>query len=347
MKKTGVKASGEERYDRQRMREHLEGFPEQCRKAWGLSVPLPRKRAFSGVCFCGMGGSAVGGDIAQALVSERAGIPFIVHRDYGVPSWVGKQTLVIVESYSGNTEEALSAFEQATSRGAQVWVVTSGGVLLESARNAGVPVVRIPGGMPPRCALGYLFFPVLRLLNALGIAEESADGQLFDAMTRTVSRLRRASAPTNRAVAIARTLAGRVPVIYSGGAVFPAAIRWKTQLAENSKSFALVNLLPEMNHNEIMAWRFPEEFIRRTVAVFFRSSREHPRVSFRIGITRAIVSRVQPQTMEIAARGSSLLEEIMDLVILGDWVSFYLAIAHRSDPTEINEIAELKRRLSR
>lgn len=322
----------------------LTGFPDQCRRAVEIPAATVPKRRFSCVCIAGMGGSAMGGDILTVLADPRKHVPLLVHRNYGLPPAVDEHSLVLAISYSGDTEETLSAFEEARRRGASRWVLTSGGKLLDRAVRYGDPHAVIPSGFPPRCALGYLLIPCIRLLNRLGLVPCRVSPEILDAVSASVVRYSRDDS-ANPALSIARKFHGRVPVLYSGALLSPVLVRWKTQLAENSKTFGCIGTLPEMNHNEIMSWRFPRGFVRMALPVFFRSAKDPGRIRRRMDITRKIVSGVQPDVLELQSEGP-LLKQILELIVLGDWVSFYLALLYGADPTEIPAIRTLKEALS-
>lgn len=329
--------------DKQDMLTKLKTFPAQCREGYVLPSPLLPDRKFNKIVFCGMGGSAIGGDIISAMAYGYSKIPCAVNRDYNLPLYTDKETLAVVISYSGNTEETLSALESAKEKGIGLVCISSNGKIEETARTGGIPFVKIPGGYPPRCAMGYLFFPCYRIMSALGVVHE-----IGDAFFGRIEKWAEDCFPekeSNYALEIAGKFHDRIPLIYSDSRLLPATTRWKTQIAENSKAFSFINVFPEMNHNEIMAWRYPDWFIKKCLPVFITSGHEHPRTKLRFEITREIISKVQPETLEIKAEGQNLLEEIFHLIILGDWVSFYLAVLNDSNPTEINGIDHLKKRL--
>lgn len=336
-------------FDRKNMYGLLKEFPRQCRSACALPLQFPDGRSFSKICYCGMGGSALGGDIIAVLAQRDSTAAFFVHRDYGLPALVDKKTLVLLVSYSGNTEEVLSAYRQAGGQAGRRWVLTSGGTLLDWAKRDRVDFVRIPSGFPPRCALGYLLFPAFRLMQNLGvISRPELSGRLFGVLEQNVARCANMEDMVrNPAVRLALKLEGKIPILYSDTGLFPVATRWKTQLAENSKLYAGINVFPEMNHNEIMAWTFPRWFARETLPIFLVPTECHPRVQLRFQVTRRIIAKRQPEVITLKARGRTLLESMLNLIILGDWVSYYRALLNRVDPTEIKEINLLKNALTR
>ncbi|HEV8307843.1 MAG TPA: bifunctional phosphoglucose/phosphomannose isomerase [Methylomirabilota bacterium] len=328
-------------------RELLRGFPgqvaEAIRLADGIRLDGGRPRA---VLMLGMGGSAVAGDFLQGLCHERAPFPVQVVRGYGVPAWVGSDTLAVASSYSGQTEETLAAFDAARQRGARALVVSSGGELGERARREQLPWVRLPEGFPPRAALAYLLMPVLALLETLG-ASLGGEGEREEAI-RVLKALGGELAPEvpaaeNPAKALAASLAGRIPVIYGADPAGAVAYRWRTQLEENAKVLAGSGVLPEMNHNAIEAWAGGTG--GEWAVVFLRDRAEHPRVARRAALTRALLESRAP-THEVWARGEGPLARLLSLVLWGDWVSYYLAVLRGVDPWAMEAIETFKRRMA-
>jgi glucose/mannose-6-phosphate isomerase len=331
--------------DSHNMLELLRGFPAQCREGYNFSVPLPANKNFKNIIFCGMGGSAIGGDILKIFVDNHSSMPFSVIRDYKLPPFAGENTLLITTSYSGNTEETLSIYKEGIKRNCILWSISSNGQLEKLSKQNNTPYLKIPGGLPPRCALGYLFFPCYKMMNQLQIVPDIGE-EIFTAIKKYVEDFSPHS-ENNKALNIAKKFYDKVPVIYSDNTLYPTILRWKTQIAENSKAFSFTNVFPEMNHNEIMSWHLPEWFVRNTIPVFVSSGEEFPRVKRREQITAEIIKNVQPDILRIKAKGTTLFEKILYLVILGDWVSYYLALYNKYDPTEIKEITSLKNELKK
>ncbi len=329
--------------DTGKMLEKLLSFSDQCRDAESISPGIGGIQLPERIVFCGMGGSAIGGDILKTICDSVSTVPVFVNRDYSLPSWAGRETLVISASYSGNTEETVSSLKNAKKKGCGIVCISSNGIVEKLSSEYSAPFIKIPGGYPPRCAFGYLFFPVYGLLASIG-AVKAMPRTIFGKMDRWIEDFSPGS-EDSEPLAIARRLEGRVPLLYSNPAMYPALMRWKTQIAENSKTFSFVNSIPEMNHNEIMSWRHPEWFVNRCLPVFVETSREEARIKLRMDITREIISGIQPDILTVRSKGSDLLSDLLYLVILGDWISFYLAVLNGSDPTEISEINTLKKQL--
>jgi len=344
------------RYDKSDMLKLIESFPGQCREAEGIGsrfeVPASLKADYTEIVCAGMGGSAIGADIIRSYISDEARIPFFVNRNYALPAFVDSGSLVIVSSYSGNTEETLSAYQDAKSKKAKIVAITSGGELEKRARSDGFAVLKIPGGLPPRCALGYSFFPALKLLSQLGvIPDKGADiSEAIEDMERLKSE--RLSSGVSSGKNISKSIAGdlyrKYPVIYAcQDHTDCAATRWRGELAENSKTLSSTHLLPEMNHNEIVGWENPKELMKDMVAVILRDAGDNPRVAKRMDITKKIISREKVKVLEVNSCGKGLLARIFSLIYTGDFVSFYLAILNGCDPTPVERIDYLKKELAR
>lgn len=344
------------RFDRSNMLELLESFPGQCRSAKALGemaiMPAPLKKfPFKNIVCTGLGGSAIGADIARSYLAGIIDLPIIVNRDYLLPAFVGPETLLVVSSYSGNTEETVSAYKDGRKKKVKAVAITSGGEIKKLACFYGDPIVMMPGGFPPRAALGYSFFSLLAVLSKLGITGNLSSG--IDMAIASLEKMRSShigfSVKSGRNIAkrLAADLAGRLPVVYSAQAHFDAvATRWKGQLAENAKVISLANVFPEMNHNEIMGWENPREVLEKAVAVLLRDGLDHPRVARRMDITKKILIKEGFEVLEVRSHGADLLERIFSLIYIGDFVSYYLAILNREDPTSISRINYLKKELS-
>ena len=302
-----------------------------------------------GVVLCGMGGSAIGGDLVRGLVEPMAPIPFQVNRGYSLPGWVGRRSLVIASSYSGGTEETLSAFELARQRGARLLAVTSGGQLLERAEADGIDHVVIPGGLQPRAALGYSLGVVLRVARALGLAELS-DGEVEAALDAARARAERHDQDQDGNPA--RDLSARwqdaLPVVYTGvGLLEAVGVRWRTQINENAKHPAVGNVLPELDHNEIMGFESgPASVLETMQVVALRDADDHRQVARRFDATRDLVGDAVGGWTEVASQGGSRLGRMLSMIQLGDAASFWLAIRKGVDPTPVETIQQLKKTLA-
>ncbi|MCM8762573.1 MAG: bifunctional phosphoglucose/phosphomannose isomerase [Candidatus Omnitrophica bacterium] len=330
--------------DKQDMLGKLKGFASQCKDGYSFTIPVLPFKSIEKVIFAGMGGSAISGDIIATIASKNSKIPSFVNRDYTLPLWAhNERTLVVAISYSGNTEETLSVLEEAKKRKNSIVCISSGGKIEKIAREENIPFLKIPSGYPPRCALGYLFFSCYKIMENIGLVPP-LENKLFIKMEKWIERFLPES-NNNLAKNIAEKLHNKVGIFYSSNKFIPVITRWKTQIAENSKAFAFINVFPEMNHNEIMSWRYPEWFIERCLPVFITSRKEHPRIELRFKITKDIIFKKQPEIISLVPEGEDIIEELFYFIILGDWVSFYLAIMNNENPTEIAEINLLKQKL--
>ena len=252
-------------------------------------------------------------------------------------------------SYSGNTEETISAYRQGVDLSAKVVVVTSGGKLRELGEAKGIPLAIVPPGMPPRTALGYLFLPLLIILEKLGLVE--AKGKDIGETALLLEELSRRWAPVspldeNQPKSLARKLFGKLPLIYGSEPLKAVCRRWKTQINENSKSLAYPVVFPELNHNEIIGWEGMEELRQSLEIIILRDEGDQERIKKRIEITKSVLGERPGGLEEVWSEGKSLLARLFSLIYLGDWVSFYLAILYGVDPTPVESIELLKKRLA-
>jgi glucose/mannose-6-phosphate isomerase len=306
-------------------------FPAQCRRALEIASGQHIAGEFNRVLVCGMGGSGIGGDVLKAVPGSR--VPVQVVKGYEIPASVDRGTLVMAVSYSGNTEETLSAIRQAGSRGARVVAITSGGELPAMADK----IISVPGGFQPRNALGYLFFTLARFLCNSGLADiKDID---FD---ETVSLLGETGSFNKAGRELAEFMQGRTPVIYTSDSMSAAGYRLKCQINENAKHPAFHHTFPEMCHNELVAFAGME---RDSFAVLMlRDEGDHERVRKRMDICKGIFEK-SVDVREVWSRGTSFLARIFSLIYLGDWASYHLALLKVVDPTPVEPIERLKKLL--
>lgn len=333
----------------------LEDFPSQIKKASGIAqgVKLDSYEDISNVVFSGLGGSAIGGDVVRCCLADELSIPLVVNRDYRIPFFVGPKTLFFASSYSGNTEETISAYNMAKAKKARIIIMTSGGELKKLAENDGYPVIEIPEKtMPPRVALGYSFAPVLGVFSKIKLIKDKTKD--IDEAIDVISALRdeltgqKVAFKDNLPKQIASELLGRYCAVYGWSTHLDCAItRLRNQLCENSKALATSHFLPEMDHNEIMGFSHPKEMLKTTVVVFLRDKFDHPRVKDRIEITSRIIKDSVYKIINVDSRGEGLLARILSLVYIGDFASYYLAILNKEDPTPVDEITYLKKELAK
>lgn len=327
----------------------VEEFPGQVADGWllgGQVAGLPSPQGIDGVVVLGMGGSGISGNVLRAALGVGCNLPVRVSKGYGIPGWVGPNSLVFAVSYSGETEETLEAYDQAQACGARIVTVCTGGSLAERSAAHGHATVALKSGLQPRAALGYLSMPLLAVCQQLGL------GNYEEAVAETVSLLqerralwnRTVSLAGNRAKQLALMLTGTVPVIYGAeglGAV--AAYRWKCQLNECSKVHAFENSFSELNHNEMMGWSSLNAGQgARFGLVALRHPGEHPRIRERFRVSLPLMEPRAAVNAEVRTEAHSDLARLMDLIYMGDFVATYLAIAQGVNPTTIDLIDQVK-----
>jgi len=341
--------------DEQRMLDKVMSLPDHVEEAWTLAsgFQLDPPGDMRAVIVCGMGGSAIGGRLMNDLMGQDGSVPLLLVSGYTIPAFASEKTPVICISYSGNTEEVLTAFNHALIKGCPTAVVTSGGRLAEEAEKNGVPVLTIPSGLPPRAAIGYLFIPLVRLFSSWGIynvGDEEVSGAVRK-MRKLVERYSLEGDPAeNLALSLARKLYGKVPIVYAAdGLLGSVAYRWKCQFNENSKAMAFCNVFPELGHNEVMGWDSPERLREDMFIIMLSDADDHPRVQKRMEITYNLLSPLGAGGMVLKSEGDEgkegRLTRLFSLLLLGDFVSVYLAVEYGKDPTRIDKITQVKKEL--
>jgi glucose/mannose-6-phosphate isomerase len=304
--------------------------------------------ASGGVVVAGMGGSAAGARLALAALGPRLRRPFAIADDYALPGWVGPDTLVLCSSYSGTTEETLSAYDDAVARGAPRLVATTGGPLAERARHDGVPVIPVPGGFQPRAAVGYSLVAALEAAALAGAAPSLREE--VEGAAALVAQLAPEWGPDGpedgEAKTVARRLHGTVPVIAGAEVAAAAAYRWKCQINENAGQPAFASSLPELDHNEIVGWT-PDGDGERFAAVFLTDADQHPRQRERAELTAKLIAPSASAVIEVETEGETRVERLLWAVMLGDLVSFQLAARNGVDPGPIELLERLKDELGR
>lgn len=300
------------------------------------------------VVIAGMGGSGIGGQLALAVIADRVAKPVVTVSGYELPAWVGVDTLVITPSYSGETEETLQCFEQAKVRSAMRVAVTTGGTLAELALRDGVPLIELPPGFQPRASVGYGTVAMLELLSCAGCAPSSRSEIVSAA--NLLEQLSSDWGPESSEDSLAKALAWRLhnttPIVIGAELTQSVAYRWKCQFAENAKTPAFSATLPELDHNDLVAWTGAEEFSNFGV-VFLADTGLHARVRKRFELTADFISARAGSVDMVAPQGESRVERLFSLVLLGDLVSLYLAVLRGVDPIAIDPIEELKAELAR
>lgn len=322
------------------MQELVLRFPQQLREALEIGQSYSFKNVdaegINNVVLTGLGGSGIGGSMVQNYVFDKLAVPFIVNKDYFLPKFVNSSTLVIVSSYSGNTEETVAAMKQAIKAKAKIICITSGGQVEQLATKKDIDCIILPGGMPPRACVGYSLVQVLfalkayKLLKAKFTLEIEAAIDLLEEEQKAIQK---------SAKSIARKLDGKLPIIYSASDFEGLAIRVRQQINENSKMLAWHGAIPEMNHNELVGWRDKD---KSKAVVLLRNEDDYERVQTRMEINKSIIKKYTSNIIEIYSKGDSYWEKVFYLIHLTDWVSVYLAEMHGVDATEVKVIDFLK-----
>lgn len=326
-----------------KMDELIAQFPKQLTQALKLGYSYAFSQPdfqIENVIVSGLGGSGIGGTIVQNYTFPFLKVPFVVNKTYDLPNFVGQRSLVVICSYSGNTEETISALEQAIEKKAFIVCITSGGKVEKVAKEKQLPCFCIPGGMPPRACLGYSLVQLLFVLHYAGMIKDDFVKQIEEAaelLEKNKTRFQQTASE------LADKLLGKLPVIYGANQMEGVAIRWRQQLNENSKVTAWENVVPEMNHNELVGWCDRNEQLG---VIFLHTDSDHSKVKQRMEINKKIIQKSTPTVLDVFASGSNYWEQAFSLIHTGDWLSWYLSRLRKVDATEVKVIDFLKKELS-
>ncbi|MDH7477077.1 MAG: bifunctional phosphoglucose/phosphomannose isomerase [Candidatus Bathyarchaeota archaeon] len=321
---------------------HYEEAAKIARK-FSISYPKPQK-----IIVAGMGGSAIGGELLKDWARDKALVPIEVERDYSLPAYADKNTLVFVVSYSGETEETLSVFVEAIKKECMIVCVSSGGKLYGYAEKFGLPFIRVHSGIPPRAALPYLFTPLLIVLEKFGLVS-NVEIEISEAIN-TLKRVGSENSPEKPSrINFSKTLAlnvnGTVPIVYGFGFYRAVAQRFKQQFNENSKIPSKWEFLPELNHNEIVGWEKAGKMAKNFSAIFLRDEEEPKEIRERIEATKELMRKEKLKVFEVWSVGKSKLAKMLSTICIGDFTSVYLALLRGIDPTPVKTIALLKEKM--
>lgn len=325
------------------MKSLISSFTNQLREAIaiGSSFKTGGFSPIQNVVISGLGGSGIGGSIVSELMDKEAAVPITVVKDYTLPGFVNEKTLLIISSYSGDTEETTSAMDDGLAKKAQVVCITSGGKVASKAKELNLPFIIIPGGMPPRACLAYSFTQLLFVLEnykIIGSGFRKSLANMIDQLDKEEETIKKS------AQEIANKIKGKIPVIYTTAPFNSVAVRFRQQLNENSKQLAWNNIFPEMNHNELVGW---SESHQELAVIFLRHKDEFYRTSKRIEISKPIISKHCNTLVEIEGKGNDEIEKAIYFIHFCDWVSLFLAEVKGVDPIEIGVINHLKAELSK
>jgi len=339
--------------DKSNMLDAISQFPEQIKETIELvsHTNIPNILKINNIIISGMGASAISGDVVKHLFRDKLDIPIFVNREYDIPKWANKDTLVISQSYSGNTEETLSAFKQAHQKRCKIICITSGGKLQEYCEKREIPLIKIPSGFQPRAATAYILFSSLLAFKKIGLLDENIDSEIEETI-QTTDELRRSinkSVPEKDNVSkqIAKNIFNTIPQVYGWGVYTPIAARWCTQFNENSKIIARYDVVSECNHNDIVGWSMNPEVSKKFSCILFRDEEnESVYMSKRLDFMKHLLEGSASKVIEIKTQGKKRLAKMMYAMYLGDFVSCYLAILRNIDPTPVDAIIELKKALA-
>ncbi len=341
--------------DPENMYNRIFDLPEQMadavRISTGWEISANDFADIKNIVIVGMGGSAIGGDLVRTFLSSKLQIPFEVCRNYAVPEYVDDETLVVASSYSGNTEETLSALDDALRRKAMIAAISTGGLLSDVSSLNDFPVALIPAGLQPRAALGYSCVPLLMFLEKIGLIKNVGDE--LNEVIKELKKLREqyiedVVVAENPAKQLAEKIYGRIAIVYSGPTLTDAvALRWKGQICENSKNLAFANHYPEFNHNELVGWsQVVEKHADHLIVIQLRDQDDHPQVAKRMDIVKGLIEKQKVEVYDVRSSGRTPLTRIFSLIQLGDFASYYLAVLNEVDPTPVEVIETLKKMLA-
>ncbi len=323
----------------------IQRFPAQLKEAMEIGEAAQinsHNHPIHKVFVAGMGGSGIGGDFVREFISAESKIPYIVGKSYNIPAWIDQNTLCIVSSFSGNTEETLNAFEQMLQTGAKIICVASGGTLIQKAKELNLDYIPLPSDWPsPRACLGYSTVQQIYILIKLGII----NNHILHDLKASIDLIKYDQDDIKKeAREIASKVYGKTLVIYTTDRMESVAVRFRQQVNENSKLLCWHHVVPEMNHNELVGWKD----IRNDLAVlYFRNKDDFKRNAVRININKEIIGKLTDTVLEVFSKGKSLIERSIYFVHLGDWISWYLSEMHQVDAIEVNVIDYLKKELSK
>lgn len=320
-------------------------FPAQLTEALEIGKKAeirPHDQPINKVYVAGLGGSGIGANFVAEFVRDECPVPYIVGKSYDIPAYVDKNTLAIVSSYSGNTEETLSAFEKIKDTGAKVIVISGGGKLIELSKENDYDFIKVPGDWPsPRACLGYSLVQQLYVLHHLGLISEKSIESVEDSVKLLLENEEDIQAAAQKA---AQSLYQKMPIIYTTDRMEAVAVRFRQQINENSKMLCWHHVIPEMNHNELVGWRDVNDNL---AVVYFRNEDDFYRNKVRIDIIKEVIDNYTSTSIEFYSMGSDLVQKSMYFVHLGDWISYYLADLRGMDSIEVKIIDHLKGELAK
>jgi len=321
------------------MRQVIIDSPKQILEGFNLAKNIKIDANFKNVVVCGVGGSALPVNVLNTIA--KTSIPVFSHRDYGLPSLAGADSLITCISYSGNTEETISALEAAIEKDLKIVGLASGGKLEQICRQKNIPFVKIPSGIQPRCATGYIFSALAKILSNIGVADN-----LSDEISNSAKELEKTSPLLEKqGKKLAKKLFRKIPVIYASNNFKAVSRIWKIKLNENSKVPAFHNYFPELNHNEMVGYTKIQNSkfkIQNFIVMILRDKADHPRILKRMKLTALLLKKSGIKTEFIDIKDGSVLFKVFSALLLGDWTSYYLALLNKIDPTPVKMVEDFK-----
>ena len=340
--------------DKSNLLDIVERFSEQIKTSYDIenSSILGSYLKIDNIIISGMGASAISGDIVQSLFIDRFDIPIFVNRQYNLPKWPNKNTLLISQSYSGNTEETLSTFKNGYQKRCKIIGISSGGKLQELCEKSEIPFIKIPAGIPPRTATGYMLFSTIFAIKKIGILKNDIDSEIEETIS-VVNNLKnniKKEVPEKENISkqLAKKILNTIPQVYGFEFYIPIAKRWCTQFNENSKIICRYDEVPECNHNDIVGWSLNPEVAKKFTCILFRDiDNESVYISKRLNFMKKLFEEVSGNVIEIQVKGKKRLAKMIYAMHLGDFTSCYLAVLTEIDPTPVDAITELKSELAK
>jgi glucose/mannose-6-phosphate isomerase len=342
----------EKKLDPENMFKAIWEFPENLINALELGNSIKLKNNYNNInniVIAGMGGSAIGGDVLSVLEANNLNIPVVVCRGYSLPKWVDNSTLVICSSYSGNTEETLAALDDAIRKKAQICGITTGGLIGDKIKELGYDLVMIPSGLQPRAALAFSFVPMTKLIEKIGLINPGINIWLHDTAEKLKKKreLYSIEETQNSVYGLAKKIYKKIPILYADNSTLSVvALRMKGQICENAKMLAYHNDLPELNHNEIVGWENNSGITKDFFVLWLKDEQDNNRVKLRQEITSTILSEKKIDQAIISIEGDTFEYRFLNMINYGDWLSYWCAILHNTDPSPVVKIARLKNELS-
>ncbi len=320
------------------MKKFVENFTQQIEDAKNLvaKIELQKIKSFRNIIVSGMGGSGIGASIVGEMIQGELKIPYFVNKGYSLPNWADKNSLVIINSYSGNTEETINVLQEASQKNLNIICIASGGKIIETAKQLNIPFFLLPSGIPPRASLGYSIVFLLFVLQSQKLISKKSLSQVYKS---TILIQKQQKKIIDYSEKLAEQLYDKIPVLYASDAYDSVLVRLRQQINENGKQLCWHHVIPEMNHNEIVGWRMNDN---QLAVVFLRDHDDFINIQYRIDINKETVKKYTDTVIEIFTMGKNKIEKMMYLIHLGDWLTCFLAEKRNFDSVEVKVIDDLK-----